>query len=309
MSILVVGSINMDIVSYVDEHAVPGETVQALRTEQHAGGKGANQAVAALRSGAAVTMVGSVGNDTMANLLLEELRQCGLSSNHISKKSGSTGMAFITVNKSGENLIVLSSGANAKLTIKDLNTVFTDMSVVREARIILLQNEIPWELNAYLIETARRLGIKTIFNPAPANNITTEMLGQLHTLILNETEIAAITGRPIDSDVQAEKAIKEIARLDVKEVILTMGDAGSLYYNEEGRIIRTKAFSVQTVDTTAAGDTFIGAFAAASCTDMKVEERLRFATAAAALTVSRRGAQSSIPFRSETLDFLRSVTF
>lgn len=306
MSVLVVGSINMDMVSYVDKHAVPGETVQALRTEQHAGGKGANQAVAALRSGAAVTMVGSVGNDAMASLLMEELRERGLSTSHISRKSGSTGMAFITVNKSGENLIILSPGVNAQLTIQDLYTVFADTSAVDGVGIILLQNEIPWEINAYLIETAHRLGIKTIFNPAPANNITTDMLGQVHTLILNETEITAFTGRQIESDVHAERAIKEIAQLDVKEVILTMGDAGSLYYNE-GRFIRTKAFSVQSVDTTAAGDTFIGAFAAASCTDAKVEERLRFATAAAALTVSRRGAQSSIPLRSETLDFLRSA--
>ncbi|MFD0676833.1 MULTISPECIES: ribokinase [unclassified Paenibacillus] len=309
MSILVAGSINMDIVSYVDKHAVPGETVQALRTEHHAGGKGANQAMAALRSGASVTMIGAVGNDATGKSLLQELQQGGFSTDHICEKAGLSGMAFITVDKAGENQIVLSSGANAELTIQDLEMAFSDTAAFHGVRMLLLQNEIPWELNAYLIQTARRLGINTVFNPAPALNIAPEMLRQLNTLILNETEIAAITNRQIDSYVQAEEAVKEIAALGVNEVILTMGGEGSLYYNGEGRLIRTKAFSVPTVDTTAAGDTFIGAFAAASCTDMEVEERLRFATAAAALTVSRHGAQISIPLRSETVDFLSSTAF
>ncbi|TBL80421.1 ribokinase [Paenibacillus thalictri] len=311
MSILVVGSVNMDVVSYVDKHAVPGETVQALRTEHHAGGKGANQAIAALRSGAEVTMVGAVGDDAIGKSLLQGLAGSGLSCSCISRKAGSSGMAFITVDRFGENQIVLSAGANAKLSTQYLEVMFADTAAVCKIRMMVLQNEIPWELNAYLLQLAGRFGIKTLFNPAPAVNITPEMLSSFHTVILNETEMAAITGRHIGretaAETDAEEAVKAIAASGVEEVVLTLGSAGALYANRQGRIIRIAAFPVSVADTTAAGDTFIGAFAAASCTGMEAEERLRFAAAAAALAVSRAGAQSSIPQRDDTLELLRTL--
>jgi len=305
MSILVIGSINMDIVNHVNHQVLPGETIRALRTTYSGGGKGANQAIAAAKAGADVVFAAAVGDDEMGGALLHLVEEAGLSSRYIVRKEGSSGLAFITVDQAGENQIILSPGANEKLSAADLETMRL-FDGTKPIEMLLLQNEISWELNESLIETAHRRGVQVVLNPAPAIKVPVHVLAWVDTIILNETEAEHIAELPLTDANQAEEVAKVIVSMGVKEVLLTLGEQGSLYCNRDGVVIQTKAFAVQAVDTTAAGDTFIGAFAAALSGKKSLQDSLQFASAAAALAVSKPGAQSSIPTKAETDLFLES---
>jgi ribokinase len=300
--IVIVGSINMDIVNRVRSHPKPGETVRGLGTAYYPGGKGANQAVAAAQAaGPSVraAMVGAVGTDAFGGELLAALRGKGVDVSGVRCLEGSSGLAFITVSEDGENNIILNAGANGAVSPR----LLTD-AVWQDAAVVLLQNEIPWETNRAVLEQAAERGVPVYFNPAPAFRLPEDAMPLVSCLIVNETEAEFMTGIPVRNAIQAEEAADALLARGARSAIVTLGRQGSLYAGPEGSV-PTPAFPVTPVDTTAAGDTFIGAFAAARAEGRPVAASLRFASAAAALAVTRPGAQSSIPARAE-IDRLES---
>ncbi|WP_248927047.1 ribokinase [Paenibacillus hamazuiensis] len=299
--IVIIGSINMDVINRVKKHPVPGETIKSFSTAYMPGGKGANQAVAAARSGARVAMAGAVGSDAFASELVASLRASGVDTGFVLRKEGTSGLAFITVDESGENNIILAEGANGALTPEDLAPVWERPELLA----ILLQNEIPWETNREAMHKAKERGVRVIFNPAPAMSLPADMLPYIGTLVLNQSEAEQVTGLRAERPDEAERAAEQLIASGVGEVIITLGAEGSLYMNKQGERIFTPAFRVQAVDTTAAGDTFIGAFAASLAAGKAVRDALVFASAAAALTVTRKGAQESIPDADEIERFLQ----
>ncbi|REK75869.1 ribokinase [Paenibacillus paeoniae] len=302
-SILVAGSLNMDVVNRVSEFPVPGETITGRGTAYHPGGKGANQAVAAVRSGSTVTMAGAVGLDANGQTLVESLKNSGIRTNGIIKNEALTGMAFITVNDSGENTIVLSPGSNGAFAPDDIRE-----EIIQEADIVLLQNEIPWITNFAIMKRSVAYGSKVIYNPAPAHRVDPTVLSWIDTLILNETEAAVTTGLNIGNHQEAELAADQLITQGVKNVIITLGGNGSYYASHSGESLHMPSFKVEAVDTTAAGDTFIGAYASALHSGQSRLVALRFATAAAAIAVTRHGAQHSVPHKYEIETFLENHT-
>lgn len=279
---------------------MPGETLKAESTEYMSGGKGANQAVAAARAGADVIMVGAVGTDGFGGELCDSLNREGIDTQYVFKKPGSSGLAFITVNADGENSIILSEGANGKL---DKTDVFMAESV-RNADAMLVQNEIPMDTVQAAIELARQNGIRVFYNPAPASAASKSFINGIDVLILNESEANIILQRNLSNQSDLEDAVHQLLHLGAKSVVLTLGAQG-LMYGDSRAIVRLPAFSVNALDTTAAGDTFAGYFA----TVFNVEnamEALRMASAASAICVTRKGAQRSIPYCDEVSAFLET---
>ena len=301
--IVVIGSINMDVVNRVKEFPLPGETIHGNGTSYHGGGKGANQAVAASLAGAAVRMIGAVGTDAFGSTLLAGLGKFGVDTAGVRVKEGTSGLAFITVSDSGENTIILSAGGNGKLRPDDIAA-----DQLEGADCVLLQNEIPWETNLHVMRLCRSLGVDVLYNPAPASSarLSGDVLGLVRTLVLNETEAEALTGLAVRGAEGAGRAAERLIAEGVGQIVVTLGREGSLYADAHGALVLTPAFPVEAVDTTAAGDTFIGAFAAARQAGGELSGQLRFASAAAALTVTRAGAQESIPAKEEIDAFLRS---
>lgn len=293
----------MDIVNKVQRYPLPGETIKSLEVTYCPGGKGANQAIAIHLGSGDVCMVGVVGQDSIGNQLLSHFSNLGVKTDYIKMKEGISGMAFITINELGENHIVISEGANSKLSIENVQQVILD-NLWGKGDTVLLQNEIPWSVTKYVIEQSSRKGIKVVFNPAPALNIPEEIFSMIDLLILNETEAEYITGIKITDRSNTLKAIQWLINCGVSEVIITPGRKGALYLNQDQEEIFQPAFSVKVIDTTAAGDTFIGTFVAMKDKDFSTENCLRFASAAAALTVTRKGAQSSIPTIAEVEAFI-----
>ncbi|MFD1957623.1 ribokinase [Paenibacillus thailandensis] len=302
-NIIVVGSINMDVVSSVEQFPKPGETIHARGAAFHPGGKGANQAVASSLAGASTVMVGAVGSDAFGEPLLQSLKQYGVGTDEISVVQGISGMAFITVSANGENQIVLCEGANA---LVDWTLVGRSAESWSKDTVILLQNEIPWATNQAVLNHASKTGARVFYNPAPAAPVPDESLPFVHTIILNETETETITGIRPDDDSGLEEAASGLLQKGVEAAIITLGAEGCFYADRSGRRHRIPAFRVSPVDTTAAGDTFIGAYAAASLNGIEPAEALRFASAASAIGVTRAGAQTSVPTRSEIEAFLQS---
>ncbi|QAY65126.1 ribokinase [Paenibacillus protaetiae] len=299
--VIVVGSINMDLVSKVEQFPLPGQTIHSHDVAFHPGGKGANQAVAASRAGAVTRMIGAVGSDAFGQPLIESLKQYGVSTEGISVVAGVSGLAFITVSGSGENQIVLCEGANGQVSRDRLNSLADSWT---EATIVLLQNEIPWAANEAVLERASEAGARVFYNPAPAAAVPDHALAKVHTLFLNETETEAITGQLPEDTASLEAAAGQLLRKGARAVVITLGADGCYYADAEGARLRLPAFRVQPVDTTAAGDTFIGAYAAAVQDGKQPEEALKFAAAASAIGVTREGAQSSVPSREEIEQFL-----
>lgn len=299
--VIVIGSINMDLVSKVREFPKPGETIHGTEAAFHPGGKGANQAVAASLAGAETHMVGAVGSDTFGEPLLKSLQQYGVGTELVSVVSGASGLAFITVSDSGENQIVICEGANG---LVDGETAGRSVGSWDKETIILLQNEIPWETNAEVLKRASAAGARTFYNPAPAAPVPDDSLPYVHTLFVNETETAAITGiSPADAASQ-EQAASLLLDKGVQAIVITLGAEGCYYADNGGTRLRLPAFRVVPADTTAAGDTFIGAYAAATQSGKSPEAALRFASAASAIGVTREGAQTSVPTKAEIEAFL-----
>lgn len=301
-SVVVVGSVNMDVVSQVQAFPQAGETVHASATTFHSGGKGANQAVAAAAAGAIVDFIGAVGDDAFAEPLAAGLAARGVGVEALARKQTTSGQAFITVDASGQNTIVLSAGANGQITAGEVEAAHARIA---RASVMLTQNEIPWEATFAALKLGHEAGAQVFANPAPAFELPAEAYALIDTLILNEVEAATLTHRAVVTLADAEQAAQTLLERGVYAVIVTLGALGSLYLDASGQRIETPIFPVPVVDTTAAGDTFIGMYAVAAA-QMAPAEALRFATAASALCVSRHGAQESIPTRGEVEAFLRS---
>jgi ribokinase len=297
--ITVVGSLNLDYVTRVEHHPKVGQTVLGSDLELHPGGKGANQAVAVARAGAKVTMVGCIGQDMAGNLLHGNLEREGVDTTYLQRQNTASGSAFITVNASGQNTIVVSQGANGKLRPSDLR-----VSSFENAKLVLLQLEIPVETTLMAARLGRTAGARVVLNLAPAQALTAEQLRDITTLVVNESEAGVLLGRAPQNIKEALLEAKALREL-VPEVIITLGAQGAVYANSAGQG-HVPSFSVKVVDTTAAGDAFIGAFAAALCEDAPLEMAVQRGVAAGALACTQSGAQPSLPFEADVDSLLKS---
>jgi ribokinase len=293
--IIVIGSANTDMVVKTDKLPAPGETVIGGVFFMNAGGKGANQAVAAARLGGDVTFVAIVGNDIFGKQTIIGLKKEGINTQYIFKdKKAPSGTALITVNNEGENCIVVAPGANANLSPRNIETVVC----FNEAEIILVQLEISMKTIAFTLKKAKANNQKVILNPAPAQPLSDDLLNGLFLITPNETEAALLTGISVFDKETASKAADVLQKKGVQNVIITLGKQGAyLQTNNLKRLV--DAPSVKAVDTTAAGDTFSGAIAVAIAENMDWEQATQFACQAASISVTRMGAQASVPFRSE----------
>ncbi|MGX1269360.1 ribokinase [Streptomyces phaeoluteigriseus] len=287
--IVVLGSTNMDLVAYVEKAPQRGETVTGREFRTIPGGKGANQAVAAAHAGGTVSMIGAVGNDAFGTRLRSTLEHTGVNTDHLRTVESPSGTAHIVVDDEGGNAIVVVPGANG--TVDHL--VPGDEVLIASADCLLLQLEIPSAAVVAGARAARAHGVRTILTPAPAQPLPPELLAAIDLLVPNEHEAAALTGR-------TDPREAALALLDtVPEVVVTLGAAGSLYAARGAEPVTVPAPRVTAVDTTGAGDTFVGALAVALGEDRSLREALAWAAAAAALSVQRPGASASMPYRSE----------
>ena len=289
-SVAVVGSLNLDLVIRVAELPGPGETVSGGDLFRNPGGKGANQAVAAARLGRRVAMVGCVGDDQAGHELLASLEAAGVDGSRVRVVEGvPSGTACITVSEDGENQIVVSPGANARLTPDDVAAA----AAVRSAAVTLLQLEVPLETVA---AAARAAGGRVVLNPAPVRALPAELLGRIDVLVPNRVELARLAGGPVPRTV--EQAAELAGRLGGRAVVVTLGADGALVV-EDGRAGHVPAVPVRPVDTTAAGDAFCGGLADALAGGSGLQEAARRAVRVAAAACLRPGAQASLPTPAE----------
>jgi ribokinase len=297
----VIGSLNMDMVTYVTRLPQIGETIIGKDFKQIPGGKGANQADAIARLGAPVKMLGGVGDDAMGEALLAALHQDGVNITPILRFADvSTGIATITVDGKGCNYIVVTPGSNFCFLPENVKN---DKEVIDESDIVVIQLEIPVETVRYSLQLAKGLGKTTILNPAPAVELDEQLLACVDLLIPNETELESLSGLPVRNEAEVISAAQTMITRGVKEVIVTTGEKGCVYVNSE-HSRSFEAYQVNAVDTTAAGDSFIGGLAVSLSEGKTVEAAIPFAMAVAALTVAKKGAQSSLPYRCAVEEFL-----
>ncbi|MDR3194484.1 MAG: ribokinase [Tannerella sp.] len=296
LKLLVVGSSNTDMVIQTGRLPRPGETVLGGAFFMNAGGKGANQAVAAARLGGRVSLICKTGSDLFGRQAQQLFRDEGIDTSCVfTDEYHPSGVALIMVDEQAENCIAVASGANARLTPADLSAI---ASVIRQADLVLMQLEIPTETVAYVAQTAFDAGKKVILNPAPAQALPETLLRQLYLITPNETEAEQLSGIPVVDLPSAEKAARAIAAQGVPNVVVTLGEKGALIYSG-GQVETTPACPVKAVDTTAAGDVFNGALAVALAEKRDLSAAVHFASRAAAISVTRCGAQASAPYRRE----------
>jgi ribokinase len=292
----------MDLVVRAPHMPVPGETVIGSDFRTIPGGKGANQAVAAARLGAEVTMIGRVGDDDFGRAQLRNLGELGIDTTYmIVDPEDATGIALITLDASGQNSIVLAPGANMRLTKEDINAA---RGAIVQSDVLVLQLESPLEVVAYAIDMAHAEEGKVILNPAPARPLPTETLARLDYLIPNESETALLTGIEVADLDSAKEAAERLREEGVGTIILTLGARGAFLTSAE-ESVHVPGYNVEVVDTTAAGDAFVGGLAVALAQGQNLVEAVRYANAAGALAVTRLGAQPSLPTRQEVEEFMR----
>lgn len=294
--LIVVGSSNTDMVIKANRIPKPGETILGGDFFMNQGGKGANQAVAASRLGARVAFVSKLGKDIFGNQAIESLEKENINTSYVAvSQSMPSGIANIILGESGENSIVVAPGANYDLNKEDVDKAFTDL---REAKMVLLQLEIPLEIAEYVISLGSSMGKKIILNPAPAYDLSDKIFSSLFVITPNETEAELLTGIKVTDEESAHKAALQLRNKGVENVVITMGSKGAyLYTNTVQKLLETS--KVKAVDTTGAGDTFNGAFASALLKGMDIQQSVCFANKAAAIAVTRLGAQTGIPYQSE----------
>jgi ribokinase len=285
---------NMDLVVRAPRIPGPGETILGGEFHTAPGGKGANQAVAAARLGGRVSMVGRVGSDTFTRSLLDGLDADGVDHAFVTQDSeAATGVAFIVVDDAGENSIVVASGANMRLSPANVNAA---EAVIAGADVLLLQLETPLAAVARAAEVSRAHGAKVILNPAPACPLPHELLSLVDVLVPNESETALLTRLPVGGRAEIEAAAMRLCELGVDTVVLTLGERGALLVGE-GEKDLVPAFAVTPVDTTAAGDAFVGGLAVALAEGRSLADAVRWGNAAGALATTKLGAQPSLPTR------------
>jgi ribokinase len=304
-SIIVIGSSNTDMIIRLDHIPKPGETILGGQFLTAAGGKGANQAVGAARAGARVTLVARVGQDMFGDQAIAGFRQDGLAVEFIQRDaSARSGVALIFVAKDGENSIAVASGANAELSVADVKAARRAFS---KCSICLMQLETPLATIQAGATLAGQLGLNIILNPAPARPLPASLLRKINILTPNENEAELLTGVAVKDLASAQTAAEKLRAKGVATVVLTLGPRGALVTDQQGcRLV--PGFKVKAVDTTAAGDIFNGSLAVALAEGKSLDDAVRFANAAAALSVTRLGAQPSAPKRQEIERFLEQST-
>lgn len=313
--ILVVGSLNADLVVKSPRFPQPGETISGEDLKIIPGGKGANQAVAAARQGMDVTMIGRVGGDSFGAFLVENLKSNRVDTSHVLADDSATGTAIILVDANGQNSIVLSPGANGKVSPADV-----DSASFLNSKLILLQLEIPTPTVLRAAQKAREHGMTVLLNPAPAKPLPTELLANVDYLIPNESELSLLTGIQVKDVSSAETAAKKLLKQGVKTVIVTLGSNGALLVSDI-QVTHVDTYKVDVVDTTAAGDAFIGGFASKIIESRRrsptpvdaqesasyakdLEDSVRFGCACGALATAKFGAQPSLPTKDEVETFI-----
>ncbi|MBL4739960.1 MAG: ribokinase [Sneathiella sp.] len=299
--IVVFGSINIDQVYQMAVLPKPGETIHGSGYLQVPGGKGANQALAARRSGASVLMVGCVGDDVNAGPALSLMKADNVDLSAVTVGNRPTGCAAIWVGGDAENSIVVVAGANA-----DLKANLVTDQMLREARYLLLQMEVPAEENWALLVRAKAMGVKTMLNLAPVSSIPENALQDLDYLVVNEVEATALAKQHNITGVDSENLARTLASTFNLTCVLTLGGAG-VVAADSGKVVQNDSLKIKPVDTTAAGDSFIGGFAAALAEGRSLEDALQFATVTAGLACTVAGAQSSIPYRTKIDEVLQSL--
>lgn len=300
-NLVVLGSINADHILNLESFPTPGETVTGNQYQVAFGGKGANQAVAAGRSGAKIAFIACTGDDDTGERVRKQLASDNIDIAPVSVVEGeSTGVALIFVNAEGENVIGIHAGANAALTIERVNA---QREIIAHAEALLMQLESPVESVLAAAAIAHQNHTTVVLNPAPARVLSDELLALVDIITPNETEAEKLTGVRVENDDDAARAAKVLHDKGIGTVIITLGSRGVwASVNGEGR--RVPGFKVKAIDTIAAGDTFNGALVTALLEGKRMDDAIRFAHAAAAIAVTRKGAQPSVPWRKEIDEFL-----
>jgi ribokinase len=295
--ITIVGSLNMDLVIRSPRIPQPGETIIGSEFQTIPGGKGANQAVAAARLGGKVTMVGKVGEDTFADVLLENLVSAEIDASFVQRDGqAASGVALIVVDDHGENIIVVASGANMRMTEKDVEAA---EAAIVDSDVLLLQLEVPLPIVKRATQIAKSHNVIVVLNPAPARELPPDLLASVDVLVPNESETALLTGLPTESQIELEKAATHLLDSGVRSVVITLGKKGAYLASSDYESRIYEAFSIQPVDTTAAGDAFVAGLAVNYGAGKTLPEAIRWGNAAGALAALRFGAQTSLPKRNE----------
>jgi ribokinase len=303
--IVVIGSSNVDLIMKMDRLPEKGETITDADFFQVYGGKGANQAVGAVRAGGNVAFVNCVGDDAYTPQMLENFRNDGLDIRFVFQETGiASGHALVMIGGEGNNYLSVAPGANYKLT-PDL--IDQALPVIDEAAMIIMQYEIPADTIKYVFKVAESKGIPVLWNFAPARTFDLSYVGKTSILVVNETEAAFLSGMSVETDEEVEQAAVKLQEMGAKLVIITLGKRGAFALSATEKLF-VPAFKVEAVDTTSAGDVFCGSFAVAQIEGKSLVESLRFAAAASAICVTRMGAQPSAPIRSEIDEFLKART-
>ncbi|MBQ9138948.1 MAG: ribokinase [Alistipes sp.] len=297
--IIVIGSSNTDMVVRSERLPRPGESVIGNHFMMAGGGKGANQAVAASRMGHRVLFAAAVGNDMFGDAAIAGYQRFGIDTSYIVRKTTPSGVALIMVDGAGQNSISVALGANDCLTIED---VMPALECVESGDIVLLQLEIPMATVDAVVDAATAEGARVVLNPAPAAVVSAQTLSKLYLITPNQTEAQTLTCVEVTDEASAQVAAQVLVSQGVERVVITMGSAGAYLY-QDGKGIIIPAHKVTAVDTTAAGDVYNGALCAALAEGQSLEDALRFATKASAISVTRAGAQPSVPTREEVDSF------
>jgi ribokinase len=294
--IAVIGSMNMDLVVCCRNLPAPGQTILANSSSEICGGKGANQAVAAARAGGDVTMIGRVGDDAFASRLVANLQDSGIRTEYVlCTKDCASGLAVVAVEDSGQNSIMVVPGSNGQVCVDDIENA---RSVIESSSVVLLQLEIPIAAVEATIRLAKDAGVRVILDPAPAPDAWPDSLFQADLLCPNESEAAAFLGRPVENVEQAEVAARAFHAKGAANVAITLGDQGTLLFDgQQAHLV--SPYTINAVDSTAAGDAFAGALAVYWAEHNNLVDAVRFGNAAGALSASRRGAQPSMGSRNE----------
>jgi ribokinase len=301
-SILVLGSSNVDLILRVPRFNNPGETIRADHLTTVFGGKGANQAIAAKQLGAEVALITRLGDDHYGRAYRRYLAEKGLNPKSIFlDKKVLTGIAFIELDSKGENRIVVAPGSNSYLSVADLRKYPLPF---RKIKIFVTQLEIPFETVTMGLKMAKRKGALTLLNPSPSRPLSAEVLSQIDFLVPNELEAQALTGLKMRREQDLPKIAATLLKMGVKNVVITLGSKG-LFFKNHKEEIWMKAFKVNVVDTTAAGDAFMGGLACGLAEGKPIREALMFANGAGALATTKLGAQPSLPLRKDLKRFLK----
>lgn len=300
MSVVVVGSFIVDCIARCDRAPKAGETVVGNSFNIYLGGKGANQAFAAIRMGSKTIMAGAVGDDVFGKDFMEALKKEGFDTSFVKVVKNFTGTSLVTVEESGQNRICMTPGANLDYAVDDLNAL---EKVISKSNVVVTQLEMRYEIAKRLSELAKKHNKKFILNPAPARKIDNDLLKNVYIITPNETELGVIIDKEITTFEDYVEGAKELLKRGVENVIVTLGDKGSLLVNKDGHQF-VKACKVKAIDTVGAGDAFTGSLASQIDQGKSIIEAMHVATCVAALEIQRHGAIPAMPYKEEVIKFM-----